>query len=474
MTPEPENFNKKAAQALKDPNLINALKANREFAANARASILSDPLLESMKAHALTVKNHTLDHLAAYLCQYEQKAKENGIKVYWAPEAKDARAVIRQICLKTNARTAVCGKSMIAAETEAPRALEECGVTRFETDLGEYILQLAGDEPPSHVNGPAAHKTLDQIRALFNEHMGPASPEDGSGMAGPEALLTQVRRVLRDKFLTADIGIIGANFLIAETGANVLVSNEGNADLSALLPRTRIILASIEKVLPRMADAEVFLRLLCLSATGQKATAYQSFYHGPGKTKGHEGPENVHLILLDNGRSSILHSKYRPILRCIRCGACMDNCPVYNIVGGHAYGWIYPGPMGVIWTSQLNGLKGTKDLAHACSLNGHCSEVCPMGIPLKEMIRLLREDQWEEKMAGTGERIALEAWGKTTLSPNLYHRLLPLAGHLARFCGAGRGHIRRLPGGGGWTTARDMPAFRKKTFHQLWKESREK
>ena len=246
--------------------------------------------------------------------------------VHWAQTAAQARTVIQQICKNAGAKLAVCAKSMIAAEIDAPKALADAGVDRYETDLGEYILQLAGDEPPSHVTGPAVHKPLEQIRQLFEDHHARLG-FSGSLDKPPEALLKDVRTILRDKFLSADVGVMGANFLIAETGANVLVTNEGNGDLGALIPKTRIVLASIEKgAAPNPLRPSCFLRLLCMSATGQKATCYQSLYKGP-ENDGVSGPKQVHVILVDNGRSQILGSKYQAILRCIRCGACIGQLP---------------------------------------------------------------------------------------------------------------------------------------------------
>ena len=245
MKPVSEHFMEKAVSALKEPDLQDAMEANRAFALLSRQATVGDPLLSSMRDHACKIKDHVLDCLPDYLSQYEKQAKSNGIQVHWAETVDDAQNTIQTICRKADARMAICGKSMIAAEMNAADALKEIGVERYETDLGEYILQLAGDEPPSHVNGPAIHKSMDQIRDLFYEgHRGRGLRE--TRQKTPEELLRDVREILRDKFLSADVGIIGANFLIAETGANVLVSNEGNADLSALLPRTKIILASIE------------------------------------------------------------------------------------------------------------------------------------------------------------------------------------------------------------------------------------
>lgn len=447
MRPEPKKFKKKAAAALKNGYLCSAMAANQEFAAMVRQSVNSEPRLDEMKQRARQIKNHTLDYLALYLEQYEKKAQSNGIVVHWAQNAAQARKVIQQICKNAGAKLAVCSKSMIAAEIDAPSALSDAGVARYETDLGEYILQLAGDEPPSHVTGPAIHKPLEQIRQLFEEHHARLG-FPGSLDKPPEALLKDVRTILRDKFLSANVCVMGANFLIAETGANVLVTNEGNGDLGALIPQTRIVLASIEKVLPRTSDAELFLRLLCLSATGQKSTCYQSFYTGP-ENDGVSGPKQVHVILLDNGRSQILGSKYQAILRCVRCGACMDNCPVYNAVGGHAYGWIYPGPMGVVWTSLLTGLNHTGDLTQACTLNGHCSEVCPMGIPLKDMIRSLRDDQWENKSLPLSGRLPVDLWGQAARHPAVYHAFTSLTGSVSDLAAGAKGYFETLAGAKG-------------------------
>nr|WP_319490205.1 lactate utilization protein B [uncultured Desulfobacter sp.] len=472
MRPEPKKFKEKAAAALKDDYLCSAMAANQEFAAMVRQAVNSEPHLDEMKQRAREIKNHTLDHLAHYLEQYEKNAQLNDIVVHWAQTAAQARMVIQQICKNAGAKLAVCAKSMIAAEIDAPSALADVGVARYETDLGEYILQLAGDEPPSHVTGPAVHKPEEQIRQLFEDHHAQLGFSNSLDKP-PEALLKDVRTILRDKFLSADVGVMGANFLIAETGANVLVTNEGNGDLGALIPKTRIVLASIEKVLPRTNDAELFLRLLCMSATGQKATCYQSFYEGP-ENNGASGPKQVHVILVDNGRSEILGSKYQAILRCIRCGACMDNCPVYNAVGGHAYGWIYPGPMGVVWTSLLTGLDHTGDLTQACTLNGHCSEVCPMGIPLKDMIRSLRDDQWSNKSLPLSGRLPIDLWGQAARHPALYHAFTSIAGSVSKLAAGEKGYIETLAGAKAWTGSRDFPGFSRRPFSRQWKKPKQR
>lgn len=419
MEPVTDIFREKALKALNDTELQEAMRANRAFSASVRASVRGLKEFNAMREQAKAVKNHTLDNLGAYLESYEREARKNDIHVYWAGSGDQARNIVTAICRSVSARTAACGRSMIGSEINLPRALEEEGIIRYETDLAEYILQLAGGESPSHVSGPAIHKTQSQIRELFYERHKKQRSGDRDPAAS-EDLLAEAREILRDRFLSADIGIIGANFLIAENGANILVTNEGNGDLSTLLPKTTIVLASIEKVLPRMADASLFLELLCTSATGQNATAYQSFYLGPKPMDANGNEGRTHVVLVDNGRSEILGSGYWPILRCVRCGACMDNCPVYGSIGGHPYGWIYPGPMGIVWSALLLGREKASDLAHACSLNGRCNEVCPMGIPLKELIHGLRRDQWETGAVPLRDRAVMKTWEFAASSPGLY------------------------------------------------------
>ncbi|WP_339485480.1 lactate utilization protein B [Pseudomonas sp. EL_65y_Pfl2_R95] len=461
------NFKNAARAALQDPNLQAAMAENRNFAAHVREQVNSTINFQVLRDQARAIKDHTLAHLDHYLEQYEAAATRQGTQVHWAQTPEQAQQIVLDICNQAQARSVIKGKTMIGEEMGINDALARAGIERYETDLGEYILQLA-DEPPSHINGPAIHKTLEQVQTLFHEHHQDLGRE--GFLSEPADLLAEARRLLRKRFLEADVGITGANFLIAEDGSHVLVTNEGNGDLTSILPKVRIVLASIEKVLPSCADAGVHLQLLALSATGQPLTSYTTVYGGPKTADELDGAEQCYVILLDNGRSEMLAGEFRPMLRCIRCAACMDNCPVYNWVGGHAYGWIYPGPMGSIWTPQLTSLEQTVDLPNACTLNGRCAEVCPMQIPLPDMMRVLRNQQWQKHLTATTTRWGIGVWAALTSRPRLYRLATGVAARIMALAGKKHGHIKRLPLAGGWTQQRDMPAPQGRTFQQLWKQ----
>jgi L-lactate dehydrogenase complex protein LldF len=335
-----------------------------------------------------------------------------------------------------------------------------------ETDLGEYLLQIRG-ETPSHIIAPAIHLSRDQVEADFRRHHAGLDP--GRDLATPELLVAEARAVLRERFLAADLGITGANFLIAETGSAVIVTNEGNGDLSAHLPRVHIVLASIDKVVPTLEDAATLLRVLARSATGQDMTAYTSLLTGPRTQTDIDGPAECHIVILDNGRSEMLANGLGEALRCIRCGACLNHCPIYNAVGGHAYGWVYAGPIGAVVTPALLGLDAARDLPAASTFCGRCEEVCPVKIPLTRLMR-----DWREKSlaapAGRRERWTLAAWAYAARRPRLYHAAARLGIAVLGALGHSRGAFRWLPFARGWCAARDLPAPQGRTFQQLWAE----
>jgi len=333
-----------------------------------------------------------------------------------------------------------------------------------ETDLGEYIIQLA-KEPPSHIIAPAVHKTRAQVNALFRDHHNDQKGERDGSVAG---LVNEARKVLRQAFLNADIGITGANFLVAETGEHVLVTNEGNGDLCSALPRVHIVTASIEKVIPNLEDLSVLLRLLARSATGQPLSVYTSLYNGPAQTPQATGPDEYHVVLVDHGRSTLLGTEFREALRCIRCGACLNHCPVYTAIGGHAYGWVYSGPIGAVLSPLMLGLQEARDLPHACTLNGHCQQVCPMEIPLPSLLRRLRQHGFNDRLESQRSRWALRIWSWLARHP-FWYRLVNdvgawLMGKLAR-----GGVLHRWPMAGAWTRHRDLPAPRGSGFVSAWK-----
>jgi L-lactate dehydrogenase complex protein LldF len=330
-----------------------------------------------------------------------------------------------------------------------------------ETDLGEYIIQLA-HERPSHIIAPAIHKTKGQVAELFARELGrPAEPD-------PEALTGIARAELREKFLIADMGISGANFAVAETGTVVLVTNEGNGRMVTSLPRVHVAVMGVEKVVPSMSDLAVFLAILAKSATGQKLSVYTSLVDGPRRGGELEGPEEFHLVLLDNGRIAQLGGPLREALSCLRCGACLNVCPVYRQIGGHAYGYTYPGPIGILLTAMLNGPESVKDLAHASSLCGACADACPVRIDIPRMLVELRREVGERRLAPWRERALFGAFGRLLQHPALYRLAAPL-GRLLQRPLVRDGRIRRMPLFlADWTRTRDLPPVAARTFQERW------
>ena len=457
-------FRDNVARALTDTNLKVALNRTTGLLQSRRAQVIDAyPEYADARARAEKIKDHTLQHLDHYLEMFEANATANGATVHWASTPAQARQIITDLCRAAEAKTATRVKSMLGEEIGISDALIAAGVERVETDLAEHIIQLAED-PPSHIVMPAMHKTHEQVAALFDDKH--AIPPDDHDVA---TLVASARRELRQKFLGADIGISGANFLIAETGAIVTVTNEGNGELTTTPPKTHIVTAGIEKIIPGMAHASVFLRLLARAAIGAEITQYTTFYNGPKRAGDADGPEDYHIVLVDNKRTEMLSGFLRPMLRCIRCGACMNHCPVYAAVGGHAYGAVYPGPMGSVLTPALSSLKAAKDLPHACTLNGRCKQVCPVNIPLPDMLRSLRARQFDDGMTPPVTAWALGGWAFLARRPRLY-RLASAAGVLAmRIWGRGKGRIKWLPLAGGWTGQRDLPAPKGGTFMQQYK-----
>ena len=468
MTADGQTFDARVTGALADPQLQQALgNVRRNFIERRAAAKSALPEWGALSDEAKAIKDHVLTHLDVYLEAYEKKAIASGARVHWASTAADARGVILGICREAGAKTVTKGKSMVAEEIHLNQHLEKNGITPVETDLGEYIIQLRG-EMPSHIIAPAVHLTKAQVEADFRKahtHL----PADRS-MVEPRELVAEARGIMREKFLAADVGITGANFLIAETGSSVIVTNEGNGDLTQVLPRVHIVITSIEKVIPTLEDVSTILRLLARSATGQEITTYTTFTTGPKRAGDPDGPEAYHVVILDNGRSEMLGTELQPVLRCIRCGACMNHCPVYQAIGGHAYGSVYAGPIGAVLTPALDGVMAAKDLPNATPFCGRCEEVCPMQIPLPGMMRHFREQQVAMAKAPAGQRVGLALWAWLAQRPRLY-RLATRAGiRVLELAGGGNGRIRWLPLVGGWTRHRDLPAPEGRTFHDLWAE----
>jgi L-lactate dehydrogenase complex protein LldF len=461
-------FPDNAHRAIADVKLQAALARFGEgFPVKRRSAIDRLPEFDQLRDSAKAIKDHVLDHLDFYLERFESKVSEAGGQVHWCADAQSARDTVLAICREHGARTVTKAKSMIGEEIGINEFLEEHSVKPVETDLGEYIIQLR-HEPPSHIIVPAVHLSKAQVAEAFRAHhtqYAPARP-----LEDPRVMLDEARDVLRREFLSADVGITGANMLVAETGTIVLVTNEGNADLTQTLPRVQIVIASIEKVVPTLEDATTILRVLARSATGQDMSVYTTFTTGPKRPRDLDGPESFHVLLLDNGRTTMLGNEFREMLRCIRCGACINHCPIYGAVGGHAYGWVYSGPMGAVLIPNLIGVAEAGHLPNASTLCGRCEEVCPVRIPLPRMLRQLRERQFEAKLAPKPMRWGLAGWAFLARRPVLYRLATRIGVGALGLLGRRRGRFRRLPLASGWTGARDLPAPQGRTFQDMWSE----
>ncbi len=461
-------FKKNVKAALVDVQLQKALGHVRSnFIEKRAAAVGALPEFEQIRENAREIKNHTLAHLDLYLEAFEEKVREQGGEVHYAETGADACAAILAICRRASARTVTKGKTMVAEEIGLNEYLAEHGVEPIETDLGEYIIQIR-HEAPSHIIAPAVHLTKEQVEADFRRVHTHLRPD--RDLSEPVTLLNEARGILRERFLAADVGITGANFLIAETGTSVIVTNEGNGDLTQTLPRIHIVLASLEKITPTLNDASQILRLLARSATGQDMSAYTTFSTGPRREGDPDGPDEYHVVILDNGRSAMLGSEFEDMLRCIRCGACMNHCPVYHEVGGHAYGWVYPGPMGAVLTPTLGGVDKAGHLPNASTFCGRCEAVCPMKIPLPKMMRHWREREFERHLSPATFRYGLGVWAFFARRPRLYQWATGVAMRVLGNLGWRKGRFRRLPLAGGWTKFRDLPAPAGKTFQELWAE----
>jgi len=471
-----ETFDENAKAALADSQLRGALRnATSLFGQRRLAATKTVTDWEGLRTQARTIKDDVLLHLDQYLEKFVANAESRGAQFHWARDAAEANSIICDLAKQRGARTIVKSKSMTTEETHLNVALEAANIQVVETDLGEYIIQLA-EETPSHIIVPAIHKTKRQIAELFTEELGMAPTDD------VDKLTRTAREQLRNRFAAADIGISGVNFGIAETGTIVILENEGNIRLTTSLPRVHIAVMGIEKILPRFADLDIFLKLLPRSGTGQRLTTYQSFITGTKTDKNAEGPEELHVVMLDNGRSRMLaHPVTRQSLACIRCGACLNACPVYQQIGGHAYGSVYPGPIGAVITPQLMGLEKTQQLPYASSLCGACREVCPVKIDIPRLLLHLRSEITEKSAPNvtsanprTGERLAFKVWQATMTRPWLYE----LSGKLGRLfqglvvkngrIGVLKGPARLATPLTAWTSGRDLRPIEQQSFRELW------
>ncbi|WP_238122157.1 MULTISPECIES: LutB/LldF family L-lactate oxidation iron-sulfur protein [unclassified Xanthobacter] len=460
-------FKQNATEALADPQLQAALaKAGPGFVGKRRDAIAKLPEFDALRDSVRDIKNHTLAHLDLYLERFEEKVREAGGQVHFAVDAAEAREIITGICQRLDARTVTKSKSMVSEEIGINDHLAAAGITPVETDLGEYIIQIRG-ESPSHIIAPAIHLNKDQVEADFRRvHTDLPADRD---LVEPTALLAEARGELRQRFLAADVGLTGANVLVAETGAAVIVTNEGNADLTQTLPKAHIVLASIEKLVPTLEDAHQLLRVLARSASGQDMSVYTTFACGPRRALDPDGPGEFHVVLLDNGRSAMLGGTLKEMLRCIRCGACMNHCPVYQSVGGHAYGWVYPGPMGSVLTPAMIGIDKGANLPNASTFCGRCEEVCPVRIPLPKLLRHWRQQEFERHLTPAPQRYGLKLWAFLARNGWLYRPATRLAMRALSLFGRDKGRFASMPLAGGWTATRDFPAPEGDTFQAQWR-----
>ena len=455
------NFIPSAQVAIHDANLQAAVS----FGTNAgftrrRAAMFSDGEThgQALRRQAAAIRRHGLNRLPDLLTQAEANMAANGIQVLWAIDADEANRHVLEIARRHGVRAVVKSKSMVTEEIGLNHVLEAAGCEVLETDLGEYIVQLGG-ETPSHIVVPIVHKTRESIRDLLIDRVSMPPTDDAGEMA------RFVRESLRRKFLAADMGVSGGNFIIAETGSLCLVSNEGNARLVTSLPRVHVALVGIEKVVATVEDYATLTQVLPRSATGQSMTVYTHLINGPRRPAEPDGPEHVYVIFVDNGRSGIYATEYAEALACIRCGACLNGCPVYQVTGGHAYGWVYPGPIGAVITPLLTGLENASPLPHASTLCGMCKEVCPVDIDIPRMLLDLRADLVELAQGEAIWNVGMRAWSHGASSPTAFG----LGGRMVAL--AGRFLTGSLPGPlKGWSVYRTPPRFAGKPFRRLWRE----
>lgn len=457
------HFVSRVRQRLDDTELQRNLQRTRGRNAAARlASLSSLDDFDAVRARATDIRASVLRDLDVWLERFEAEATRRGATVLWARDGDEACRLVIDIAHRHDVKTVVKAKSMVSEEAGLNAALEAAGIRPVETDLGEYILQINDNEPPSHIIMPVIHKSKEQVSELFARVHGTAAKTD------IVELTREAREKLRPEFLGAEMGISGGNFLIAETGSVAIVTNEGNGRMCTTMPRVHVALTGIEKVIPTLDDLATLLRILPRSATGQAISNYVSLLTGPKHEGDADGPEHMYFVLVDGGRADLIGGDFEAMLRCIRCGACMNHCPVYQTIGGHSYGWVYPGPMGSVLTPLYQGLEKAKDLPQAATLCNQCGVVCPVSIPLPDLMRKLREKQVDAGLRPWSERLSMRLWAWVAQRPALYARGVRLAVRYLRWLADGRDRIQAMGVAPGWTAERDFPAPAAQSFRDQY------
>ncbi|MBN9114999.1 MAG: lactate utilization protein [Pandoraea sp.] len=459
-------FTARAGKKHADQRLqANLRKLSTKFV-TARATAIEEIDFEATREALKARRNRGLETLDVWLEIFEREATRRGATVLFAESTQDAARLIAEIARKHDVKKVIKSKSMVTEELQLNKVLADMGVQSVETDLGEYILQINDNEPPSHIIAPVVHKDKDEVADLF------ARVHHKPRLTDIPAMTREAREMLRPQFLSADMGVTGGNFLVAETGSVAVVTNEGNEGMCTIMPRVHVAVTGIEKVLPTLEDLATAMRLLPRSATGQGTSNYFSLLTGTRVEGELDGPDHMYFVLVDGGRSGLIGGAFQDMLRCIRCGACMNHCPVYQKIGGHAYGWVYPGPMGSVLTPSYVGLEKTLDLPQAATLCGECNRVCPVGIPISDLLRKLRERQVDRGLRPWQERTALAAWAFAARRPRLYAALAGLGARVLHWMGRERGSLSKLPLAAGWSDTREMPAPSGKTFRTMYRERR--
>jgi L-lactate dehydrogenase complex protein LldF len=458
------HFKARSGQKLADVRLQQNLKVLSQRWTVGRTNAITElDDFEATRDEAVERRNRALANLDVWLERFEAQATARGATVLWAETPEDASKLVVEIARRHEVAKVTKSKSMVSEEMALNRHLEAAGVKVVETDLGEYILQINDNEPPSHIVAPVVHKSKDEVSDLF------ARVHKRPRLTDIPQMTREAREFLRPQFLSADMGVSGGNFLIAETGSVAVFTNEGNEGMCTVLPpKVHVVVTGIEKVIPTLEDLATMARLLPRSATGQSISNYFSILTGPRAPGEQDGPEHMYFVLVDGGRTGLLGGEFQDMLRCIRCGACMNHCPVYQKIGGHTYGWVYPGPMGAVLTPSYVGLEKTLDLPQAATLCGECHVVCPMKIPLPDLLRKLRERQFERGLRPWRERLGLAAWAFAAKRPMIYRPLARIGARVLGWMGGDARRIARIPGGSGWSLYRDMPAPVGPTFKERW------